>query len=119
MRASSWMPGTAFVRGVRFPAEGAMTLRSVMGVKAKEGSVLIELSAGVVGAVVLAVVRSALSKQMASARLEPKSSSNSLQRDSSARAASEITIDASKVRRQSRIMLVSPAGFAPRTWSRA
>ena len=56
MRASSCKPGTAFVIGVRLPALGAITLRSVIGVKANAGSPGSELLAGVVSG--LLVVRS-------------------------------------------------------------
>src|SRR5260370_16095757 len=65
--ASSWRPGTDLVIGVRLGGFGEMTLRSVCGVKAKGGSPGSELFAGVVAG--LLVVRSALSKQMASATL--------------------------------------------------
>src|SRR5215510_1022302 len=77
MRASSWMPGTAFVIGVRLPALGAITLRSVMGVKANAGSPGNELLAGVVSG--LLVVRSSLAKQLTSARLDPRVLSTSTQ----------------------------------------
>src|SRR5262245_29630585 len=59
--------------GVRKPAGGAITPRSVCGVNAKRGSPGRELSGGVVAG--LAVVRSALSKQVASAILVLSSSS--------------------------------------------
>src|SRR5579871_2355166 len=61
------MPGTALVMGVRKPAGGAITSRSVCGVNANAGSPGRELLAGVVAG--LAVVRSVLSKQTASAIL--------------------------------------------------
>src|SRR6267378_6549591 len=61
------MPGTALVMGVRKPAGGAITSRSVCGVNANGGNPGRELLGGVVAG--LAVVRSALSKQVASANL--------------------------------------------------
>src|SRR5713101_1950291 len=61
------MPGTAFVMGVRKLAGGAITSRSICGVNANGGSPGKELLAGVVAG--LAVVRSVLSKQAASAIL--------------------------------------------------
>src|SRR5262245_2099154 len=67
------MPGTALVIGVRKPAGGAITPRSVCGVKAPAGNPASELLFGVVAG--LAVVRSALSKQVASAILVLSSSS--------------------------------------------
>src|SRR5437899_9390371 len=67
------MPGTALVMGVRKPAGGAITSRSVCGVNANGGSPGRELLGGVVAG--LAVVRSALSKQVASAILALSSSS--------------------------------------------
>src|SRR5260370_20746399 len=72
MRALICSPGTAFVIGVRFGAAGAMTPRSVIGVKAP-GASPIELLSGVVfwPDNVLLVVRSALTKQLISARSLP------------------------------------------------
>src|SRR5260221_11870749 len=67
------MPGTALVMGVRKPAGGAITPRSVCGVNANGGNPGRELLGGVVAG--LAVVRSALSKQGASAILVLGSSS--------------------------------------------
>src|SRR5215468_2999301 len=67
------MPGTALVMGVRDPAGGAITVRSVCGVNANGGSPGRESLAGVVAA--LAVVRVVLSKQVASAILALSSSS--------------------------------------------
>src|SRR5258708_3682807 len=67
------MPGTALVMGVRKPAGGAITPRSVCGVNANGGNPGRELLGGVVAG--LAVVRSALSKQVASAILVLSSSS--------------------------------------------
>src|SRR6266436_9735485 len=67
------MPGTALVMGVRNPAGGDITPRSVCGVKAPAGNPAMELLAGVVAG--LFVVRSALSKQVASAILVLSSSS--------------------------------------------
>src|SRR5712671_2601615 len=67
------MPGTALTMGVRKPAGGAITSRSVCGVNANCGSLGRELLGGVVAG--LAVVRSALSKQVASAILVLSSSS--------------------------------------------
>src|SRR5712672_1261576 len=67
------MPGTALVMGVRKPAGGAITSRSVCGVNANGGKPGRELLGGVVAG--LAVVRSALSKQVASAILVLSSSS--------------------------------------------
>src|SRR5229473_2076806 len=61
------MPGTALVMGVRKPAGGAITSRSVCGVNANGGNPGRELLGSVVAG--LAVVRSALSKQVASANL--------------------------------------------------
>src|SRR6266436_7743263 len=61
------MPGTALVMGVRKPAGGVITSRSVCGVNANGGNPGRELLGGVVAG--LAVVRSALSKQVASAIL--------------------------------------------------
>jgi hypothetical protein len=58
------MPGTVLVIGVRFGGLGEMTERSICGVKAKAGSWVRELSAGVVTG--LFVVRSELSTQLAS-----------------------------------------------------
>jgi len=61
MRASSWTPGTARVIGGRFVALGAITPRSVVGVKANGASGGVRaLFAGVVAG--LAVVRSLLAK---------------------------------------------------------
>src|SRR5215471_7234125 len=68
MRAFSCTPGTALTIGVRLPALGAITVRSVVGVKAPIARP-IELSGGVV--CVFVVVRSALAKQLTSARLAP------------------------------------------------
>jgi hypothetical protein len=59
------MPGTALVMGVRFGGLGEITPRSVTGVHAPAGNPAIVLFGGVVTA--LAVVRSALSKQIGSA----------------------------------------------------
>src|SRR5262249_16135684 len=59
------MPGTALVMGVRKPAGGAITSRSVCGVNANGGSAGSELLGGVVAG--FAVVRSVLSKQVGSA----------------------------------------------------
>src|SRR5215813_4385273 len=59
------MPGTALVIGVRKPAGGAITSRSVCGVNANGGSAGSELLGGVVAG--FAVVRSVLSKQVGSA----------------------------------------------------
>src|SRR5712692_609354 len=70
MRALSCRPGTALVIGVRLPALGAITPRSVMGVKASAGTPGSELLVGVVKG--LAVVRSALAKQSMSARRLPR-----------------------------------------------
>src|SRR5260370_14809418 len=67
------MPGTALVTGLRKPAGGAITSRSVCGVNANGGNPGRELLGGVVAG--LAVVRSALSKQVASAILVLSSSS--------------------------------------------
>lgn len=67
------MPGTTLVMGVRKPAGGAITSRSVCGVNANGGNPGRELLGGVVAG--LAVVRSALSKQVASAILVLSSSS--------------------------------------------
>src|SRR5579871_713425 len=67
------MPGTALVMGVRKPAGGAITSRSVCGVNANAGSPGKELLAGVVAG--LAVVRSLLSRQTASAILVLRSAS--------------------------------------------
>src|SRR5205085_787294 len=72
------MPGTAFVIAVRLGGLGEMTPRSVTGVKASAGSVGMELLAGVVAG--LLVVRSALSKQVASARRLPNAARTSSQR---------------------------------------
>src|SRR6266853_1256493 len=58
IRALSCTPGTVLLIGVRLPALGAITLRSVMGVKAKAGKPGSELLAGVVSG--LLVVRSVL-----------------------------------------------------------
>src|SRR5258708_2109297 len=68
------MPGTALVMGVRNPAGGDITPRSVCGVKAPAGNPARELLAGVVAG--LFVVRSALSKQVASAILVLRRASN-------------------------------------------
>src|SRR5215467_1972596 len=67
------MPGTALVMGVWKPAGGEITSRSVCGVKANGGRPASELLAGVVAA--FAVVRSVLSKHVASASLLPRSAS--------------------------------------------
>src|SRR5690349_6419890 len=69
MRASSWMPGTALVIGVRFGGLGEITSRSVCGVNAKGGSPGKESLAGVVAG--LLVVRSALSMQLVSVSWRP------------------------------------------------
>src|SRR5258708_16665043 len=66
------MPGTALVMGVRKPAGGAITPRSVCGVNANGGNPGRELLGGVVAG--LAVLRSSLSKQVASALLGLNSS---------------------------------------------
>src|SRR5258706_9350628 len=68
------MPGTALVMGVRNPAGGDITPRSICGVKAPAGNPARELLAGVVAG--LFVVRSALSKQVASAILVLRRASN-------------------------------------------
>src|SRR5207302_1503432 len=104
MRALSCTPGTAFVIGVRLPAAGAMTPRSVCGVKAPGASVVIELSAGVV--CVPLVVRSALTKQVASSRRSPKAFSTSPQL-SPARAENETTSN-SAAAPQIRRTIISP-----------
>src|SRR5215467_2621153 len=78
------MPGTALKIGVREPAGGAITSRSVCGVKAKGGSPGSELLAGVVTG--LLVVRSGLSKQTASAMLAPRSVNKRLHRVAGAEA---------------------------------
>jgi len=72
MRALICTPGTTFVMGVLLSASGAMTPRSVCGVKAKGRSPGMELFAGVV--LGLLVVRCGLSTQVASARRTPKRS---------------------------------------------
>src|SRR5262249_49830843 len=77
MRALSWIPGTALVIGVRLPALGAITVRSVLGVNAPGARPGIELSAGVV--CVLAVVRSVLAKQLTSASALPSAFCTSAQ----------------------------------------
>ena len=83
MRASSCRPGTTFVIGGRLAALGAITLRSVIGVKAPPGSPGSESLGGVVDVlmslVVLVVVRSGLAKQLTSARLDPRTLSTSAQ----------------------------------------
>src|SRR5262252_1351463 len=64
------MPGTGPAMGVRWGGSGAIVSRSAWGVNASGGSVAIALLAGVVAK--LAVVRSALSAQVASINLSPK-----------------------------------------------
>src|SRR5215467_10013900 len=62
--------------GVRWGGSGAIVSRSAWGVNANGGSVAIALLAGVVAR--LAVVRSALSAQVASINLPPKRDRHSL-----------------------------------------
>src|SRR5215468_8126253 len=77
MRAWICRPGTTLVIGGRLPALGAITERSVVGVKAPGGSAGLELSAGVVAGFV--VVRSGLATQVASTSLLPRRASTSAQ----------------------------------------
>src|SRR3954454_15350065 len=71
------MPGTTLVMGGRLPALGAILSRSVCGVNANAGSVGMELSAGVVAALV--VVRSVEAKQVTSVSASPSRATTSVQ----------------------------------------
>src|SRR6516165_8090472 len=89
MRASSWMPGTVLVIGVRFGGLGEMTERSVCGVKAKTGRGGVrELSGGVVAG--LLVVRSALSKHDVSAAFSTRSASRARSRSQRAEDSADV-----------------------------